>query len=80
MAMVIRLFPLDERGREIIDELEEKTEVRPRHPGSGARLSRGGRLYDLHANDVSVEWFDSMLNRIDSDWRAHVTRTSSILR
>ena len=80
MAVVIRLFPRDERGREIIDELEEKTEVRPRHPGSSARLSRGGRLYDLPAEDVSVEVFDAMLTGIDSDWREHVTRTSSILR
>jgi hypothetical protein len=74
MAAVIRLVPLDDRGREIIDELEEKTEEQPTEIRDG-----GSRLYHLQAEDVGVDRFDAMLNRTDSDWPEQVTRTSSIL-
>lgn len=74
MAGVIRLVPLDERGREIIDELEEKTGEQPTEIQAD-----GGRLYHVQGEDASGEGFDAMLSRIDSDWREHVTRTSSIL-
>lgn len=74
MAAVIRLVPLDDRGREIIDELEGKTEEQP-----SEIQSDGGRLYHLQGEDLGVDEFEAILNRIDSDWREHVTRTSSIL-
>jgi hypothetical protein len=74
VAGVIRLVPLDERGREIIDELEEKTGEQPTEIQDD-----GGRLYHLQGEDLGGEGFDAMLSRIDSDWREHVTRTSSIL-
>ncbi|HEX6586343.1 MAG TPA: hypothetical protein VF052_06295 [Solirubrobacterales bacterium] len=74
MAAVIRLVPLDDRGREIIDELEGKTDEQP-----SEIQSDGGRLYHLQGEDVGVAEFEAILNRIDSDWREHVTRTSSIL-
>ncbi|MGZ5356756.1 MAG: hypothetical protein ACXWZW_11150, partial [Solirubrobacterales bacterium] len=74
MAGVIRLVPLDERGREIIDELEEETGEQPTEIQDD-----GGHLYHLHGEDAAGEAFDAMLSRIDSDWREHVARTSSIL-
>jgi hypothetical protein len=74
MAGVIRLVPLDERGREIIDELEENTRKQP-----SEIQADGGRLYHLEGEDVSGEGFDVILSRIDSDWRDHVTRTSSVM-
>lgn len=74
MAAVIRLVPLDDRGREIIDELEEKTKEKPIEIRDD-----GSRLYHLQAEDVGVDGFDAMLSHIDSDWQEHVTRTSSIL-
>jgi hypothetical protein len=74
MAAVIRLVPLDDRGREIIEELEEETEERPTEIQSD-----GGRLYHLEAEDAGVDGFDVTLNRIDSDWQEHVSRTSSII-
>jgi hypothetical protein len=74
MAAVIRLVPLDDRGWEIIEKLEEKTGEQPIEIRDD-----GSRLYHLQAEDVGVDGFDAMLNRIDSDWQEHVTRTSSIL-
>lgn len=74
MAGVIRLVPLDERGREIIDELEEETAEQPTEIQDD-----GGRLYHVQGEDASGEGFDAMLNRLDSDWQEHVNRTSSIL-
>jgi hypothetical protein len=74
MAGVIRLVPLDERGRQIIDELEEKTGEQPTEV-----QEEGGRLYHLEGEGVGGEGFDATLSRIDSDWQEHVTRTSSIL-
>jgi hypothetical protein len=74
MAAVIRLVPRDDRGREIIEKLEEKTGEQPIEIRDD-----GSRLYHLQAEDVGVDGFDAMLNRIDSDWQEHVTRTSSIL-
>lgn len=74
MAGVIRLVPLDERGRQIIEELEEKARERPTEIQED-----GGRLYHVEGTDVSGEELDAMLSGIDSDWQEHVTRTSSIL-
>lgn len=74
MAAVIRLVPLDDRGRGIIEKLEKKTGEEPIEIRDD-----GSRLYHLQAEDAGVDGFDAMLNRIDSDWDEHVTRTSSIL-
>ena len=74
MAGVIRLVPLDERGRQIIEELEEDRGEQPTEIQDD-----GGRLYHVEGADVSGEEFDAMLSGIDSEWREHVTRTSSIL-
>lgn len=74
MAGAIRLVPLDERGQQIIDELEEKAGEQPTEIQED-----GGRLYHLEGAGVSGEEFDAMLSDIDSEWQVHVTRTSSIL-
>jgi hypothetical protein len=74
MAGAIRLVPLDERGQQIIDELEEKAGEQPTEIQED-----GGRLYHLKGAGVSGEEFDAMLSEIDSEWQEHVTRTSSIL-
>lgn len=70
MAAEIRLQPLNERGNEILDELEQRTEKLPfRRSGTGARD------YWLEAQDVDTSGFDAMLDKIDAGWRDHVTRT-----
>lgn len=74
MAGVIRLVPLDERGRQIIEQLEEKTGEQPTEVQED-----GGRLYHLEGEGVGGEGFDVTLSRIDSDWQEHVNRTSSVL-
>ena len=71
MTAVIQLTALDDRGREIIAELEERTQERPREISED-----GTREYYLSAHQVGVDGLDSMLDRIDSDWRDHLTRTT----
>jgi hypothetical protein len=71
MPAVVQLTALDDRGREIIAELEERTQERPREI-----LEDGTREYYLSAHQVGPDGFDPMLDRIDSDWRDHLTRTT----
>jgi hypothetical protein len=69
MAAVIALRPEDDRGREILDELEKRTEVQPEQV-----IDDGTRRYHLHGKGVYVSSLDPMLDRIDLDWRDHVTK------
>ena len=67
MAAVIALRPDTDRGREILDELEQQTQIRPKHV-----LGDGTRRYYLDARDAGVDAFDRMLDKIDRDWRSHL--------
>jgi len=67
MVAVIALRPDDDRGGEILDELERRTAPRPE------QLDDGTRRYYLDAPDADVDVFDPMLDKIDRDWRNHVT-------
>jgi hypothetical protein len=72
MAAVIALRPGSERGAEILDELEEQTDMRPTEV-----LPDGTRGYYLDAASAGVDDFDPMLDKIDRDWREHVTKRRS---
>ena len=66
---VVNLIPYDDRGREIIGELEESPQrVEIRHSGP--------REYYLRAENVGWAGFVMMLDRIDSDWRKHLGQAS----
>jgi len=67
MAAEIALHPNDDRGGEILDELEKQTELKPEI------LPDGSHRYYLSATDADVDAFDPMLDKIDSDWRDHLT-------
>jgi hypothetical protein len=69
MANVIALRPETDRGREILDELEARIEVRPTEPVA----DDGTRRYYLHAVDADVDALEPVLDKIDRDWRSHVT-------
>ena len=69
MANVIALRPETDRGHEILDEVEARTEMRPTEPVA----DDGTRRYYLHAVDADVDALDPMLDKIDRDWRSHVT-------
>jgi hypothetical protein len=71
MAAVIALRPATDLGREILDELEEATEMQPTEV-----LEDGTRRYYLNAADADVDAFEPMLEKIDSDWPDHVTNRS----
>jgi hypothetical protein len=68
MAAVIALRPYGERGREILDKLEEQTEMKPIEI-----LDDDTRRYQLTATDAGADAFDPMLDKIEPDWRFHVT-------
>ncbi len=68
MAAVIALRPNGERGREILDKLEEQTEMKPIEV-----LDDDTRRYQLSATDAGADAFDPMLDKIEPDWRFHVT-------
>jgi hypothetical protein len=71
VTVVVDLIPYDERGREIIGELEAGTQeppVKVRH--------HGPREYYVQAEDVGNAGFDAILDRIDPDWRKHLGRTT----
>ncbi len=68
MAAEIALRANDDRGWEIVDELEKQTEVKPTDV-----MDDGTRRYYLSAVTAGVDAFDPMLDKIDSDWRDHLT-------
>jgi hypothetical protein len=67
MATEVRFEPLTNRGPGLLDALEARTDVLP--------FSAGARTYALSDERVGSEGFDVMLDRIDPDWREHLTRT-----
>jgi hypothetical protein len=67
MAAVIALRPKDDRGVEIIVELEARTEMNPMEV-----IEDDIRRYYLSAEDDGVDAFDAMLDKIDADWSDHV--------
>jgi hypothetical protein len=69
MANVIALRPETDRGREILDEVEARTEMRSTEPVA----DDGTRRYYLHAVDADVDALEPVLDKIDRDWRSHVT-------
>jgi hypothetical protein len=72
MAAVVQLIPYDDRGREIIEKLEEEGTQEQR-----VEIRKYGiREYNLRARNLGMVGFDAMLNRIDPDWREHLGRTA----
>ena len=69
MANVIALRPETDRGSEILDELEAENEMSPTEPVA----DDGTHRYYLHAVDADVDALHPMLDKIDGDWRSHVT-------
>jgi hypothetical protein len=70
MTAVVDLIPYDDRGREIIEELEgiQEPPVEIRHYGH--------REYYARAENLGLAGFDAMLDRIDPSWREHLGRTA----
>jgi hypothetical protein len=67
-AVVISLRPETDRGIEILDELANQTEVQPDQV-----VADGTRRYYLHGKGLDGNALDPMLDKIDPDWRGHVT-------
>ena len=66
------MVPLDRRAIELLDELEERTGAHPRE----VREPSGARTYDLDAARMSMDGLDETLDRIDPDWRDHLSRAA----
>jgi hypothetical protein len=71
VAAITRLTPLTDRGRELLDQLEERTQVTP----SEIEEASGARTYHLASERAGVDAFDVMLDYIDPDWHEQLTRT-----
>jgi hypothetical protein len=67
MTAVIALRPEDDRGKEILDELERKTDAKPQV------IDDGTRRYSITAEHSDVDALDRMLDTIDPGWRNHIT-------
>ena len=67
MAAVISLRSETPKGREILDELERRTEMKPTEV-----IDDGSRRYYLSATDADVDALDPMLDKIDPNWRDHI--------
>ena len=74
MAAEIHFAIHDHRGAEILDELEQRTNVPP------FLASETERRYPLMTGEADTSAFDAMLDRIDEDWRAHLSRTGTSRR
>ena len=69
MAGILHYQAIDERGIEILDELEERWELSPR------RLPADERAYYIAAKgEVDL---DPSLEEIDSGWELHVARLTA---
>jgi hypothetical protein len=71
MAADVELTPFDDRGVEILDELEHQTGLRPYQTTEESR----SRHYYLSAAEAGVDGFDAMLDLIEPSWQEHLTRT-----
>jgi hypothetical protein len=69
MTDVVELTPITEHGHKLLDELEHRTGAIPFKTDA-----EGVRTYWLSAVDVGAVGFEAMLDRIDPDWREHLTR------
>jgi hypothetical protein len=72
MAAAIVYVPRDDRGKEILDELEEKTQVL----GAPSDHAPDAREYHLMADAADVHAFEPMLDGIAPDWPDHLTLAS----
>jgi len=61
---------MDEKGVELLDELERRTGKRP----MDGNQKDGSRVYWLRADDAGIDAFDSTLDAIAPDWRTHLSR------
>jgi len=72
MPAIISLHPGDQRGRERLDELEAQTGIQPEEVAP----EDGTRTYSVLAQDATIDAFDPILDKIDPQWRNHVTNVT----
>jgi hypothetical protein len=63
----IAFRPQDERGRKILDALEDLADITLRQV-----LDDGTRRYRLIRSDADIQTLDSELDRIDPNWGSHI--------
>jgi hypothetical protein len=68
MPAIVELTPLTHRGRELLDELETKTGLRPFKTSDAS----GAKTYYLPAS-ANVDGFQAALDRIAPNWVTHLT-------
>ncbi len=70
MSTTVTLTPLDDRGREILDELEAIAT-----PPFRWSDRTGARSYWINADGAPADGYEAALDRLAPDWRDHVSPT-----
>ena len=70
MSTTVTFTPLDDRGREIIDQLEASATPPFRHNDR-----TGARSYWINAEGAPADGYEAALDRLAPDWRDHLSRT-----
>ena len=71
MSPEIRFIAHDDRGRELLYQLEAETGALPLRTDDRT----GERAYALDSTSPGTEEFDAVLNRLDPDWNQHLSRS-----
>ena len=71
MSTTLTLTPLDDRGREILDQLEADSPM----PFRWSERT-GERSYWINAQGAPADGYETALDRITPDWREHLARAS----
>jgi hypothetical protein len=70
VSTTLALTPLDDRGREILDQLEADAT-----PPFRWSERTGARSYWMNAQGAPPDGYEAALDRIAPDWREHLVRT-----
>ena len=69
MSTTLTLTPLDDRGREILDQLEADAP-----PPFRWSERTGARSYWINADGAPADGYEAALDRLAPDWREHLAR------
>ena len=68
MSTTLTLTPRDDRGREILDQLEASST-----PPFRTSERTGERSYWINADTAPADGYEAALDRLASDWREHLS-------
>jgi hypothetical protein len=70
VSTTVTFTPLDDRGREILDQLEARTT-----PAFRWSDRTGARSYWINVEGAPTDGYEAELDRLEPDWRDHLSVT-----